>query len=480
MTRIPVVSPESAGIPSAAVSGLLDQLERARVPMHAFLLARRGRLVSEAYYAPYGPERLHRMFSVSKSLVSLAVGLLEQDGLLSPDDGIAEYFPEKLPEKVHPWIRDMTIRDMLKMQTCHSATTYKLHPERDWVESFFTTPPSHPPGRMFRYDTSCAHTLCALAEKLTGRPLLDYLREKCLNEIGFSEDAYFLRDPFGVSMGGSGLMARPSDLMRLGLLLFNHGKTREGRRLLPEGYLRQACAFQTPTAHAATFAEEAFGYGYQFWMTRHGGFACYGMGGQLVVVLPRQELVCVTAADTQEMPGGTQAIYDALYGNILPALSASPLPEDRGSLKALRQKESRLSLPTVPGEAQSPASAFVSGAVYRIREAEAPFARFSLDLPENRTAGALSLYEKGKRYTLPFGFGRHAAGRFPGYGQFCSSCAAWTAPDTLYVRCSLLDELVGTVHFQFVFSGGSATVFLRKTEETYLNEYQGFFNGAAE
>lgn len=479
MTQLPAASPESAGIPSAAVTGLLEELERRRVPMHAFLLARRGRLVSEAYYAPYGPERLHRMFSVSKSFVSLAVGLLEQDGLISLDDGIAGYFPEKLPEKVHPWVRSMTIRDMLKMQTCHSGTTYKLHPERDWVESFFTTPPSHPPGRVFLYDTSSAHTLCALAEKLTGKPLLDYLREKCLNEIGFSEDAYFLRDPFGVSMGGSGLMARPADIMKLGLLLLNRGKTAEGKPLLPESYLRQACAFQTSTVHTASFAEESFGYGYQFWRTRHGGFACYGMGGQLAVILPEQDLVCVTAADTQGMQGGTQAIYDALYAHILPVLCDFPLPEDRDSLRALRKKERGLSLPRVPGEAWSPTAASVSGVVYRIRGAEVPFESFFLDLPAGRRKGTLSFDVRAKRHTLSFGFGGHAADRFPVYGQFCASCAAWTAPDTLYIQCCLLDELVGTVHFQFAFSGKSVTVFLRKTEETYLNEYQGFFNGAA-
>ena len=122
----------------------------------------------------------------------------------------------------------------------------------------------------------------------------------------------------------------------------------------------------------------------------------------------------------------------------------------------------------------------MSGAVYHIGEAEAPFERFILDLPADRPEGTLFLETHGKRRALPFGFGGHAAGCFPGYGQFCASCAAWTAPDTLYIRCSLLDELVGTVHFQFVFSGKSAAVFLRKTEETYLNEYQGFFNGTAE
>ena len=479
MIKIQTAVPESVGIPSEAVTGFLEDLERQRLPMHSFL-ARGGKLVSEAYYAPYGPEKLHRMFSVSKSFVSLAIGLLEQEGRIALDGRISDYFPEKLPEHVHPWVRNMTIRDMLKMQTCHSGTTYKAHPDRDWVESFFTTPPSHPSGTIFLYDTSAPHTLCALVEKIKGKPLLDYLREKCLNAIGFSPDAYFIRDPFGVSMGGSGLMARPRDLLRLGLLLLNGGKLEDGTPLLPEAYLKQACKFQTPTAHAASFPEESLGYGYQFWCVRHGGIACYGMGGQLLILLPRQKIVCVTAADTQERKGGVQAIYDAFFNHIFTSLQDSPLPENSNACTTLREKESALSLPTVSGAAESPAAQVVSGTVYRMEEASAPFRRFALDLPSGKRPGSLRLFLGGEWHTLPFGFGDLKTGSFPVRHIFCASSAAWTAPDTLHITCQLLDENVGDIHFLFAFSGSLATIFLRKTEETILNEFQGFFTGTAE
>lgn len=479
MRQINAGSPESVGIPAFSIVELLDELKQKQIPMHAFLLARHGKLVTEAYYAPYGPERLHRMFSVSKSFVSLAIGLLEQEGLISLNDRIVDYFPEKLPEKVHPWIREMSIRDMLKMQTCHNGTTYKLHPEKDWVKSFFTTPPSHPPGTVFLYDTSSAHTLCALVEKLKGKPLLDYLREKCLNEIGFSKDAYFIRDPFGVSMGGSGLMARPSDLLKVGFLLLNRGKTEEGKPLLPESYLKEACSFQVPTVHTAAFPEESFGYGYQFWRIRHEGYACYGMGGQLVIMLPKEDLLCVTVADTQERKGGTQEIYDALYTHVLPLLHGAPLPEAPVSLKALRQKVKNLSLPIVSGPFDSPVSTFVSGAVYTVAETSAPFERFSLALPAGCRKGVLHFSTSGNWHTLSFGFGFLATDSFPLYRQYCASSAAWVTPESLYLKCQLLDECVGSVHFQFVFTGKNVTLFLRKTEETYFKEFQGFFHGTA-
>ncbi len=41
------------------------------------------------------------------------------------------------------------------------------------------------PGTNFSYDTGSTHVLGALAEKLSGMKLLDYLRSKVLDELGF-------------------------------------------------------------------------------------------------------------------------------------------------------------------------------------------------------------------------------------------------------------------------------------------------------
>ena len=160
------------------------------------------------------------MFSVTKSFTSIAIGLLQEEGRLSLDDSIVKFFPEYVPDtsEAHPWLLATTIRDMLSMRSCHASTTYdKFSSKTDWVKSFFTVAPTHKPGTVFHYDTSSSHTLCALVEKLTGMKMLDYLRNKVLNEIGFSKEAYCLTDGFGVSMGGSGLMATSRDFMLFAL-----------------------------------------------------------------------------------------------------------------------------------------------------------------------------------------------------------------------------------------------------------------------
>lgn len=124
----------------------VKELEKRRIPLHSVLIAQHGKLIFEKYYAPYCRNKLQRMFSVTKSFTSLAIGLLEQEGKISLQDPICDYFPEYLPGRVHPWLAEMTIENMLKMQTCYNMTTYnKTSTTENWVRSFSRqNPPTDP------------------------------------------------------------------------------------------------------------------------------------------------------------------------------------------------------------------------------------------------------------------------------------------------------------------------------------------------
>ena len=128
-----IVTPESQGIASGQIISFLKRLEKIEIPIHSMILMRHGKIVVETYYRPYSREELHRMFSVTKSMVSLAIGLLCEEGKLSLEDRIVSYFPEKIPkEGVHPYIAQITIKDMLRMATAHGKTTYKQKETKDW------------------------------------------------------------------------------------------------------------------------------------------------------------------------------------------------------------------------------------------------------------------------------------------------------------------------------------------------------------
>ncbi len=463
--------PSSVGIPEEAIKRFFLKLEASHVPMHSVLLMRHGKLVTEGYYAPYQKDTLHRMFSICKTLNALAIGILEDDGLLSLDDPIIKYFPEKLPANPHPWIATMTIRNMLMMRTCHASTTFKYNGPTEWVESFFNTPPSHKPGTVFHYDTSAAHVLCKLVERLSGEPMLDFLKKRALREIGWSEESYVLKNEWGDFQGGSGLMCTPMDLLLLGKLLMQEGNW-EGKQLLPQKFVKDAVSNLTPNPLTGPVISEMQGYGYQIWRTQHNGFVCYGMGGQLAICLPDYDLICVTTADTQGMGGGNQFIYNSFYEEILPALDTpSAATVSSNYLENLYIQP----LSKLTNSVSSNVCEDIKDKTYTFAANPAGFTSFQLRF--NGNEGVLTYSYKDKECELEFGLDHCKAGSFPAYGFTCATSGTWIEANTFYIKSHLIDTAIGSVHMEFVFGSNDVVVFMKKIEETMLGEYNGHLYG---
>lgn len=534
--------PEAAGISASCIMDTLREIGIRGISMHSFLLCKDDCLIAEGYYAPVKKDDLHRMFSVTKSFVSIAIGLLQEEGRLSLDDSIVKFFPEYVPNtsKAHPWLLATTIRDMLSMRSCHASTTYdKFSSKTDWVKSFFTVAPTHKPGTVFHYDTSATHTLCALVEKLTGMKMLDYLRNKVLNEIGFSKEAYCLTDGFGVSMGGSGLMATSRDLMCFALLILHNGNL-NGKQYISADYIKEVTSFQTATCVTGPVPSESQGYGLQFWIGEHNSIVCYGMGGQLAILLPEYNTAIVTTADTQGYQGGNQVIYDAIFCHILPELEKrqSPwTPSDEEKL-AFEQFMSKLAMRPlnhnkVASEAWNNKSENINDintsfltnfrpimssfeGTYVIKKAsdaakaldkniinEIIWDEISFEMGEPLTpscTGKVSLKchvfpsimdsTVDSPVTFEFGFGALKEGTLnmtthmgnradepvPVSMRYAAS-AEWLSENMLYIRVHLLDASVGSIHIQAVFGKSDVTIFLRKQEETLFGEFSGHLYG---
>lgn len=534
--------PEAKGISASCIIDTLSEIDIRGISMHSFLLCKDDCLVAEGYYAPVKKDDLHRMFSVTKSFVSIAIGLLQEEGRLSLDDSIVKFFPEYVPNtsEAHPWLLATTIRDMLSMRSCHASTTYdKFSSKTDWVKSFFTVAPTHKPGTVFHYDTSATHTLCALVEKLTGMKMLDYLRNKVLNEIGFSKEAYCLTDGFGVSMGGSGLMATSRDLMCFALLILHNGNL-NGKQYISADYIKEATSFQTATCVTGPIPSESQGYGLQFWTGEHGSIVCYGMGGQLAILLPEYNTAIVTTADTQGYQGGNQVIYDAIFRHILPELEKrqSPwTPSDEEKL-AFEQFMSKLAMRPLNHnksafEAWNNKSENVNDintsfltnfraimssfeGTYVIKKAsdaakaldkniinETIWDEISFEMSDSLTpscTGKVSLKchvfpsimdsTVDSPVTFEFGFGALKEGTLnmtthmgnradepvPVSMRYAAS-AEWLSENMLYIRVHLLDTSVGSIHIQAAFGESDVTIFLRKQEETLFGEFSGHLYG---
>ena len=97
-------APEKLGLRSAYIRKYVEKLESAKLITHDIIIARHGEIIYENYRKPFHKDFLHRMYSVTKSFVSLAIGFLEQDGLLDLDAPVSRYFPDELKnQKEKEW-----------------------------------------------------------------------------------------------------------------------------------------------------------------------------------------------------------------------------------------------------------------------------------------------------------------------------------------------------------------------------------------
>ena len=483
MKRIfPISTPEAQGIPSFALLRFQQALDEHRVPLHSVLLMRRGHVICEAYSAPFTADTLHRMYSVTKSFVSLAIGLLQEEGYLTLEDCVADYFADKLKGcTIHPYIRETTIRHLLCMAGPHTMSAYKALYGAAWescdmVESFFICPPTHKPGTCFAYDTSATHVLCALVERLTGKKLLEYLDEKCLHKLSFSPEAYCLTDREGYSLGGSGLMAAPYDLLKIMYTIMSGGRY-EGYPLFPEAYLREATTKQIDNYAKPPSGglEESMGYGYLFWRTRKNGFACYGMGGQLAVCFPDQALIFVTTADVQDIPGGVQLIYDTFFREVWPYLNESPLPENLLDYHALQTYSASRKLPCVPGKAESSLTDRINGVRYVLDDN--PMGFHSVMVSWQNGQGSLTYEKKNGLFVLPFAMGDNLVTRFPEEDYCCATSGAFRGEGLLVICAQLIDVCMGSITFELAFQDDHVTLLMHKVEETLFEEYRGIVSG---
>ena len=462
---------KEAGISSGAVAECLDYWKRQALPIHSFLIARHQKLALELYCESTGGRKLHRLYSLTKSLTSLAVGCLEAEGRIHLDDPIVDYFPEYTPVHVSEWLGKTTIRHMLQMTSCYSTTTYKQDLRKNWVESFFTAEADHAPGTIFSYDTSASHTLCALTEKLTGMSMLDYLRQKCLDEIGFSRDAYVLKDPFGTSMGGTGLMARPTDMIKLGILLLNHGSW-EGKQLLPGKYLEKALSPQIPSCVRAQTISQAQGYGYQFWCLKDGIYGCWGKGGQRIVCVPDKELIFVTTADTEGILAGDQRVLDGIFDYILPAAEGNVKGDENAAFLPLRLKTV---WEEAGGSKYSPKAAVISGVLWKIKS-PGWLQGVSVTFTEDGSEGNWIYRCSSKSHNIHFGMKCLKQGMMEQYNQpYCAS-GSWLTGNTLYIKIYMLGEEPCQIRIQMVF-GQECSMYLFNTGEMWYREFSGWHCG---
>ena len=359
-------TPESQGVPSAAIVSWLDACEREiQYPnsLHGFVIVRHGKVIAEGTWAPYDTlNRPHMLYSHSKSFTSTAIGFLVDDGKLDLDARVLSFFPDKAPKNPSDNLRALRVRDLLTMNVGASVSDpQKKNPDGDWVRIFLANDVDREPGTVFKYDSCATHMLAAIAERVTGMKLMDFLKARLFSPLGMTSP-WSTVSPTGVACGGWGMNMTTRDLARFGQLYLNQGMW-EGKRLISREWVALATARQTWSGAIAVTGEDGSdwhqGYGFQFWRCRHNAFRADGASGQYTIVMPEQDAVVSIHAGLRDMQQEINLVWD----HLLPTFGPKPLPEDAAAQQALAARCAALKLPVQTGSAAAPALPCANAAV---------------------------------------------------------------------------------------------------------------------
>ncbi|GAA3529337.1 serine hydrolase domain-containing protein [Amycolatopsis ultiminotia] len=330
-------APEDVGLSSAGLdrvdTAVRQKIDDGVLAGAVTLVARHGKIVRTSAMGldrrfprtPMRTDTIFRIFSMTKPVTGLAMGILADEGRWQPEDPIAEYLPELrglqvadgFDERGRPILADPGHPPTMRELLTHTAgfaygwdksdpltSLYrKEKPLRakdlgDLVARVGRLPLAYRPGSSWRYSISM-DLQGAIIERLSGQSLPDFFRERIFEPLGMADTAfhtppgkrrrraalYYTGGPFrllrvpnplgrdrsappAAALGGAGLVSTAGDYARFAQLLLNRGDW-HGRRIVSAGAVTAQMTNQLPESllakgfHAGHMdLRPGFGYGF--------------------------------------------------------------------------------------------------------------------------------------------------------------------------------------------------------------------------
>ena len=345
-----IASPESVGLDGARLCTIAARLKETQANVHAVVIVRHGKLVFEQYFAGYdepggqggGPHAFdattkHDMRSVSKSVISLLVGIaIDRKLIASADEPVVKFYPEYSDLKSPGWDQ-VTLRHLLTMSSGMQWDENRawndpkndephLGSEPDPIRYILSKPIAKPPDVVWTYNGGGTDLLGSILERVSGKPLEAFAREVLFQPLDITDVEWMTYAKNGKIASAAGLRIRPRDAAKLGQLVLNRGMW-GGKQIVLSEWIEQSVR---PRFQAIGYFGGLFFYGQQWWMGRSIAqekevkwIAAMGLGGQRLFIVPDPDLVVMTTSGLYWQPGQGNGALDVMANYILPAVRDS-------------------------------------------------------------------------------------------------------------------------------------------------------------
>jgi CubicO group peptidase (beta-lactamase class C family) len=301
-----ITSPQQQGLDPVRLCAMGNGVTDGKLAnVDSIVVVRHGVLVYEHYFVDprrkirFDATTRHRGNSMTKSVVSLLVGIALERGLIGDlNDPAFSYLPRNA-DLFRPDKDPITVRHLLTMSAALGSDSV--------------------PGVSFAYNDNETELVGAILEKVTGKAVDVLAQEEIFAPLGITDVEWYKSPLDGVPMSYQGLNLRPRDWAKIGQLVLNHGVW-EGKQIVPASWVAQSTAEQIKT-------EGPLSYGYQWWLGRSPDgdrevewVAAMGFNSQKTIIIPALDMIVVFNASRQSKNMVTPEL-DLLNQYILPAVS---------------------------------------------------------------------------------------------------------------------------------------------------------------
>jgi CubicO group peptidase (beta-lactamase class C family) len=423
-------TPEEQGMDSAALAKLLA-VGKTR-SFDSLLVVRHGKIVLDAYYAPYTADIPHALNSATKAVIGTLTAIALKNGLLdSLDHRMLDFFAGRDIANLDDRKKAITIQNLLDMTSGfeweegfeggreQSLADWGRSP--DWVKFVLDRPMAHAPGEFYYYDSGNPHLLSAIITKLTGKSTRDYAEAVLFGPLGIHAGNW-RRDPQGLYTGGGGLSLYPRDMAKFGYLYLHNGEW-EGKPLLPSGWVEQV-SHATINMHASD--DPDLYYSNYFWdFPKHHVYMAIGYHSETIMIFPERDMVAVMTA-REFYPWGKVA--DGISGAVKSdsALPANPAGAD---LLANTIRDIATEKPTEAGAGPAIAAS-ISGKTYRFPDNDMHVRSLTFTLADPQPHYELEIFDPSLKFSGPIGLaGLYAKGPPTAYGVSAAK-GTWSNANT--------------------------------------------------
>lgn len=239
----PVASPAEQAFDARVFAGLAAQAE-ALPDLRSLVVLRLGRMAFEYHRSGQDRATLQPVESVTKSVLSLLVGIAVAQGrIASPDQPVLAMVPQRADANDDLRAQRLTVRHLLTMTAGFQPSDRRVFDAKERERFAMGRRFEAEPGTRLRYDNPAADLLVAALAQAVGETAAACAQRELFAPLGI-EASDWARDEQGQHPCFRGLALRTRDMARIGQLMLQRGRW-AGRDLLPEDFALQASARQT-------------------------------------------------------------------------------------------------------------------------------------------------------------------------------------------------------------------------------------------